>query len=69
MAQIVYSSLFVFHVPGPVLSYVQSFYAEDICPATIELLQRCLEINLTAIPTCFAVVSEPVCYQLLSLKS
>ncbi|ART33384.1 E4-4 [Deer mastadenovirus B] len=26
------------------------FYAEDVCPATIELLQRCLEINLTSIP-------------------
>lgn len=50
MAQIVYSSLFVFHIPAPVLDHVQSFYAQDICPATIELLQRCLEINLTAIP-------------------
>ncbi|UDF05981.1 ORF2 [reindeer adenovirus 1] len=50
MAQIVYSSLFVFRVPSHVLSHVQSFYAEDVCPATVELLQRCLEVNLIAIP-------------------
>lgn len=50
MASLDYSALFKFTVPGPVLAHVQEVYAEDVCEATVELLQRCLEVNLQTIP-------------------
>ncbi|QDZ17480.1 E4 ORF-2 [Ovine adenovirus 8] len=57
MARVYYASVSRLHIPAAVLEHVQSLYADDVCEATVELVQRSVEVALCALPR--ALPAEP----------
>lgn len=50
MALVCLSNLFQFTIPSGTLSHLQSFYSEDVCLATVEMLARFLHETLEMLP-------------------